>query len=114
MFAHDTLNPARLKIILGLFVQVENHPRALDRGLALRQRQDRKRALAVRTPPEGFRRTRAARKNIDAIRDHEGRIKSDPELADQIKFFARIPGPRLFAAIAEPVQEGAGSRARDG
>ena len=37
---------------------------------------------------EGFMRARAPRENIDAVRHHEGRIKSDPELTDQIEFFA--------------------------
>src|ERR1700730_10488777 len=63
---------------------------------------------------EGFARTRAPRKDIDAVRHHEGRIKSDPELADQFEFFARIS---VFAGVPafrnEPVEKGPRSGTRD-
>src|SRR5450759_137238 len=64
---------------------------------------------------EGFARTRPPRKDINAVRHHEGRIKSDPELADQIEFFAPIGTLPGFPALrGEPVEKRLGSGTRDG
>ena len=66
---------------------------------------DREAALAVGDPAPALAVARLAAQHLDPVGDHEGRIKADPELADQAHILLRVAG--------QLVDEGRRSRARD-
>ena len=102
------LDPAGFGVVLGLGIQAQSDARAPRRRAFSRQRRNRVGAFAVARPAPGLGLAGANRLDDDLVGNHERGIEADAELADQ-----RV-GFRGLGVGGELVEEGAGSRARDG
>ena len=80
MLGDDMLKPRRFQPFAFSFLEVQ---RDLGAARGFLRRLDGELAGAVRHPAPALIFPRLARENRDLIRDHEGRIKADAELADQ-------------------------------
>ena len=71
-----------VQLVLGVHrLEMQRHRRPLRSVI---ERFDRVGALAAGLPPGGFTLAGFARKQLDPIGDHEGRVEADAELADQL------------------------------
>ena len=105
--AHDALDRVRLEILflVGLQVQHDLGAAAHAGRLLLGGRDHLEAGAARRAPQPRFARPRPAARDLDPVRDHEGGIEADAELADE---------PRSVLGLGEPAHEGARAGAGDG
>ncbi len=101
MLAQHALDAIGLQKFVAVGVEMQRDARA-DLGRVVDGRRgDCVGALAVGSPQPGLVRAGAARRHLDLVGDHEHRIETDAELADQ-----PLPEPGLVVA-ADPVEKGA-------
>src|SRR5262249_50596190 len=108
--AHDAFDLVRLEKTLGVVLEVQRDLGAA-RGagsLLIAGRRNSDPGAALRAPAPGLARAGAAARPLEAVRDHEGGVEADAELADQ-----RAAVRLAVLDGGEPVHEGARARPRD-
>ena len=104
----DPLDAPLRRIALGVVHQMQRDAGAARRRLRQISLGHRVAALAVGRPEPGMGAARTARDDIDLVRDHEGGIEADAELADQLGAFT---GLCRLDALHEGAGAGPGNRA---
>src|SRR5690349_22452107 len=110
------LDRRAIGVAFRLVAQVQHDTGAAARRSGAWRWLHRKIALAIRRPHPSLVGAGAARNDLDAPGDHEGRIKPDPEPADQHLAFGALPGLCRLSALPgfDPVEKSFGARTRDG
>ena len=105
--AHDALDRVRLEVLLLVGLQVEHDLGAAAHavGLLLGGGDHLEAGAARRAPHPRLARPRPAARHLDPVRDHEGGIEADAELADE---------PGAVLGLGEAAHEGARAGAGDG
>ncbi len=103
IFLEHRLDAPAAEVLLALAVEVDAHFGSLTDPLG---GLDRVLSLALARPGEGGLSPGLAARHLDLVRDHEGRIESDSELADEVGV--------LFRVLGEAIEESPGAGPRDG
>src|SRR3990172_1577676 len=104
VFFYDRFYPPPVRVLLPLLVKIENHAGAVRIALGLL---DIELALAVARPPVRLVLSRLSARNLNPLRHHKRRGKSDPELADKVGILARVPGKLLHEPPCARLRYGA-------